>query len=109
MRLRAQASGRDRQLKPIERVWVYMPFMHSEAVADQEECVRLFNAMGEEAAAMPGGEGLAKMLANNSKYAVAHLDVVKQWGRFPHRNAILARDSTPEEAAAMAAGTIASF
>lgn len=43
---------------------------------------------------------------NNCKYAVAHRDVVEQWGRFPHRNALLGREDTPEEAAGIAAGTI---
>lgn len=42
----------------------------------------------------------------NVKYAVSHRDVVEKWGRFPHRNAILSRESTPEEAAGIAAGTI---
>jgi len=42
----------------------------------------------------------------NIKYAISHRDVVQQWGRFPHRNAILGRESTPEEAAGIAAGTI---
>lgn len=40
------------------------------------------------------------------KYAISHQDVVEKWGRFPHRNAILNRESTPEEAAGIAAGTI---
>lgn len=42
----------------------------------------------------------------NIKYAISHRDVVERWGRFPHRNAILSRPSTPEEAAGIAAGTI---
>lgn len=77
----AVASGKDRSLPSVQRNFVYMPFMHSEDLAAQAESVRLFSELG--------GEGL--------KYARHHHDVVKRFGRFPHRNAILGRQSTPEE------------
>ena len=104
-----QADNRASTLTFTQRIWVYMPFMHSEVLADQERCIALFTDMAKDAAALPGGEGMAAMLGNNVKYAVMHRDVVKRWGRFPHRNAIVGRDSTPEEAAGMADGSIASF
>lgn len=78
----AVASGKDRSLPPMQRNFVYMPFMHSEDLAAQAESVRLFSELG-------GGDSL--------KYARHHMDVVQRFGRFPHRNAILGRRSTPEE------------
>lgn len=102
------ASGADRQLLPIQRVFVYMPLMHSEELADQEECVARFEALAQECA--EGGlPNMAEMAQGNVKYAKSHLDVVQRWGRFPHRNAILERPSTEEEAAGIAAGTIAKW
>ena len=67
-----------------ERAFLYMPFMHSEVSADQERCVDLFRALG-------GEESL--------KYAVEHRDIVARFGRFPHRNRVLGRQSTPDEIA----------
>ena len=64
------------------RVFFYMPFQHSEQLADQELCVALFKAMGN---------------AENDKYAVDHRDIVARYGRFPHRNEVLGRTSTAEE------------
>ncbi|KAI7843791.1 hypothetical protein COHA_002689 [Chlorella ohadii] len=98
-------SGADRQLKPIQRVFVLMPLMHSEVLADQNECVDGFTKLGEECEAA-GWSDMGAMCKENIKYAISHRDVVQQWGRFPHRNAILGRESTPEEAAGIAAGTI---
>lgn len=62
--------------------FMYMPLMHSESLADQERAVMLFQALGNE---------------NNLKYAVEHRDVVAKFGRFPHRNRALGRESTPDE------------
>jgi uncharacterized protein (DUF924 family) len=87
-------DGGDRALGPQERSFLYMPFMHSEALADQEECVRLFRALAD--ALM--GDAKAKIELNH-EYAVRHRDVVARFGRFPHRNRILGRASTEEEAA----------
>ncbi|WP_205543939.1 DUF924 family protein [Rubrobacter indicoceani] len=80
----AVAEGHDRALPPFQRVFVYMPYMHSEDVEDQESCVRLFEALGEN-------------YRYNLKFAVQHRDVVARFGRFPHRNDLLGRESTPEE------------
>lgn len=81
------ARGHDRELVRAERSFLYMPYMHAEDLAAQDECVALFRALDEEA----GGDG------SNVKFAIAHRDIVARFGRFPHRNAILGRASTPEE------------
>ncbi len=78
----AVASGKDRSLPPMQRHFIYMPFMHSEDVAAQAQSLALFEQLG-----VPDGV----------KYARHHHDVVVRFGRFPHRNAILGRPSTPEE------------
>ena len=78
----AVAQGFDQQL-PKERVmFLYMPLMHSEHLADQDESVRLFTAVG---------------LVDNAKFAEHHRGIVQRFGRFPHRNAALGRESTPAE------------
>lgn len=64
-----------------------------------------FEALQAECAAA-GLAKMAEMAGQNVAYASAHRDCVQQWGRFPHRNAILGRPSTPEEAAGIAAGSI---
>jgi uncharacterized protein (DUF924 family) len=78
----AIAKGFDQQVPTGMRGFFYLPFEHAEDLADQEDGVRLFEKLGE-------GEGL--------RYAVEHRDVIKRFGRFPHRNAVLGRASTPEE------------
>jgi len=78
----AIASGLDRDLEPDLRYFLYMPFMHAEDPAAQQECIRLFERMGSESGA---------------KYARAHKEIIDRFGRYPHRNAILGRRSTPEE------------
>lgn len=74
----------DDSLSTDERVFLYMPFMHSEVVADQERCVMLFAALGRQ---------------NNLDFARDHRDIVARFGRFPHRNEALGRESTREERA----------
>ena len=74
------------------RLFFYMPFGHSEHLADQQLACALFETIGGE---------------NNIKSALDHRDVVARFGRFPHRNALLGRDSTPEELAFLAAGGFA--
>ncbi|APZ41906.1 DUF924 family protein [Acidihalobacter ferrooxydans] len=83
----AVAAGLDQRLSPERRVFLYMPLMHSEHMADQDESVRLFEASG---------------LQDNAKFARHHREIVRRFGRFPHRNAILGRASTPEEQAYLA-------
>jgi uncharacterized protein (DUF924 family) len=77
----------DRELPPFQRVFVYMPFMHSESVEDQRRSVELFGRLAER----PGAPDL-------TSYAVGHMEIVERFGRFPHRNVILGRETTPEEA-----------
>ena len=87
--VRALAAGFDAQVDPSLRLFFYMPFEHSEDMADQSRAVELFTAMGD---------------AGYLKYAVAHRDVIAQFGRFPHRNRALGRTNTPEEQAWLDAG-----
>jgi uncharacterized protein (DUF924 family) len=87
----AMARGFDRELPPLQRVFLYMPFQHSEALADQDESVRL---TAELARAHPE-------CADFLKYAEAHREVIRRFGRFPHRNAILGRAASLDETAYM--------
>lgn len=84
----ALAEGFDRPLPSAWRLFLYLPLEHSEALGDQETCVRLCEAL----------DGPAEWAA----YARAHRDVIARFGRFPHRNAILGRATTEEEAAFLA-------
>jgi uncharacterized protein (DUF924 family) len=84
--------GADRKLAFDERGFVYMPFMHSEKLADQERCVELFRTFRDEHIG-----DLRERCQYSLGYAERHRDIVRRFGRFPHRNAILERESTPEE------------
>ena len=79
---RAADMGWDAELDVNAKPFLYMPFMHSEVTADQERCVDLFRALG-------GEDGL--------KYAIEHRDIIAAYGRFPHRNRALGRESTQAE------------
>jgi uncharacterized protein (DUF924 family) len=85
--------GADRALAHDQRMFFYMPFMHSESPADQDRCVALFTAWRDELEG-PLREGVEGLI----KYAEQHRVIVARFGRFPHRNAVLGRESTPEEA-----------
>ena len=76
----------DKAMTPDERMFAYLPFEHSESLADQERCLALMQEISlfPETAELP-------------KWAEAHLVIVRRFGRFPHRNAALGRASTPEE------------
>jgi uncharacterized protein (DUF924 family) len=87
------AANQDGAFRAHERTFLYMPFMHSEALEDQNECVRLFRALADS----HSGETKAA-IEYNHEYAVKHRDVVQRFGRFPHRNKILGRATTNEEA-----------
>lgn len=86
--------GEDRELRPIERPFVYLPLEHAEDLEAQHRAVEAFRALRDEApeAARAGYETLLD-------YAERHLVVIERFGRFPHRNAILGRESTTEEEA----------
>jgi len=79
----------ERAMTPVQRKFVYMPFMHSENIEDQERCVRLFEALAAESSAE----------RESLDYAIQHKAVIERFGRFPHRNEILGRHSTDEELA----------
>lgn len=84
--------GADAALDPIERIFFYMPLMHAESLEVQEESVSAFRRLLEEAPAE-----LHEHFDGCAKYAVLHRDIIARFGRFPHRNALLGRDNTPEE------------
>lgn len=78
--------GWDRGLLPVERMFAYLPFQHSESLADQERSYELYQALKN-----------FPETADTERYAIAHRDIIRRFGRFPHRNAALGRASTPEE------------
>ena len=80
----AVARGDDRALTPIERVFLYLPYMHSESRLIQADSVMLYERNG---------------LPDNLDFARRHQAIVERFGRYPHRNALLGRTSTPEELA----------
>lgn len=93
----ALAEGQDASLSVIERVFLYMPLMHSEALPDQEECVRLFRALVEGLPEDVREAPLGRSLEQSLWFADRHLEIVERFGRFPHRNEILGRETTEEE------------
>ncbi len=78
----ALSEGFDQNLSSFQKMFLYLPFEHSENLKDQEKSVELFKALNDE-------EGL--------EYAIQHRDIITRFGRFPHRNSILGRINTPEE------------
>lgn len=87
-------AGLDKQLRPIERVFFYLPLEHAENLEVQQRSVSLFQQL---LAQVPASQ--KDVFAGFLDYAERHAAVIKQFGRFPHRNKILARESTPEELA----------
>ena len=79
---RALARGFDREVPAGDRMFFYLPFEHSENLADQERCCALFRALGD---------------ADLLRWAELHADIIRRFGRFPHRNAVLGRKTTPAE------------
>lgn len=80
----AVAAGADRELEPQQRAFLYMPYMHSESLLIHDEAMRLFSTEG---------------MADNLDFERRHRDIIARFGRYPHRNAILGRDSSDEEVA----------
>ena len=89
---RALERGSDRMVPQLERQFFYLPLMHSEILADQERCLLLARALGDDEV---------------TKYAEIHTDIVRRFGRFPHRNTMLGRATTPDEQAFLDAGGFA--
>jgi uncharacterized protein (DUF924 family) len=79
---RALARGFDQATDETMRPFFYLPFMHSELIADQDRCVQLYAALGD---------------AEQLQYATTHRDIVAKFGRFPHRNRVMGRDTSPAE------------
>ncbi|MDP2416589.1 MAG: DUF924 family protein [Hydrogenophaga sp.] len=90
--LHTLAQGQDTALPTVGRVFLYMPLMHAENLALQDECVARFTQLGQTAP-----PELRDTLAGNLRFAQQHRDIVAQHGRFPYRNAALGRETTPEE------------
>lgn len=78
----AISNGDDKTLDPVQRVFLYMPFMHSESVAMHLLAVELYRAVG---------------IQENLDFEIKHQQIIERFGRYPHRNAILGRESTEEE------------
>ena len=88
----AIVRGFDSQVPKELRNFFYLPFEHSEDLADQERCIAFNKAAGD---------------AENLKWAEIHADIIRRFGRFPHRNAVLGRSTTPEEQAFLDSGGFA--
>jgi uncharacterized protein (DUF924 family) len=87
-------AGLDVALPPSQRIFLYLPFEHSEDCTDQALAVHLTSALGNE---------------QWTRYALAHQRIIERFGRFPHRNAALGRESTPEELSFLRDDPMASF
>ena len=85
---RAQATGHSDAIEPEQRLFLHLPFCHSEDLADQDVSVQLSTPLG----------GLAL------EHAEGHREIIRRFGRFPHRNAVLGRETTAQEAAFLAEG-----
>lgn len=86
-------TGADKALMPAYRFFIYVPFEHSEAIAHQDRCVELMKDLVETSPDLDDG------LKGGLDYAIRHREVIDRFGRFPHRNEILGRQSTPAEIA----------
>lgn len=91
---RAIAARRDAQITDVMRQFFYLPFMHAEDLAAQERCIALFEPLGAD-------------YAENLKFAHLHRDIIARFGRYPHRNSVLGRKTSPQEQAFLDAGGFA--
>ena len=87
-------KGFDRDLHPTHRTFFYLPLMHSESPEIQSLSVEKYSALENEYAPHPE---IRETLACSTDFAGRHSDIIKRFGRYPHRNAALGRESTPEE------------
>jgi uncharacterized protein (DUF924 family) len=87
-------AGEDMALKPVERIFLYLPLEHSESASDQRRSLEKYAALAE--AAPPGTEAI---LASTLDYAKRHAAIIRRFGRYPHRNAALGRLTTSAERA----------
>jgi len=79
-------AGGDSSLRPYERLFLYLPFEHAEDVAAQQRSIELYTRLERETP-----------LTNQLEWAEKHAQIIRRFGRYPHRNAVLGRASTPEE------------
>jgi uncharacterized protein (DUF924 family) len=98
--LTGSAGGLDRELPTLQRLFFYMPMQHAEALATQEQAVEQFEALARDAEA----PYLRKALNGAVEFARLHRDIIARFGRFPHRNSVLGRDSTEPERKFLADG-----
>jgi uncharacterized protein (DUF924 family) len=87
----------DRQLRPIERVFFYLPLEHGEYIEHQDLSVKCFSELLSSAPADQRG-----IFEEYLSYAIRHREIIQRFGRFPHRNKVLGRESTPDELAFLA-------
>jgi uncharacterized protein (DUF924 family) len=92
--LRGIERGFDTRMPPLHRYFFYMPMMHAEDRTVQRQSVEKFDALARET-----GTGFDGMLGGAADYARRHRDIVERFGRFPHRNNLLERTTTADEAA----------
>lgn len=96
--LAAVQTGQDRSLLPVQRAFLYMPLQHVEDLEAQEAGVSLYRKLAAENPAHPVFD------TSFAAFATLHRDIIARFGRFPHRNAVLGRENTPEEAEYLAEG-----
>ena len=94
------ATGLDRELSAMQSVFFYMPLQHAESIELQEESVRRFEALTQREQAAP----IRDAFVGFADYARLHRDIIAEFGRFPHRNAVLGRTSSPAERDFLASG-----
>src|SRR3989304_7449671 len=92
--LRGIEKGFDKRLHPVERLFLYMPLEHSEDLEIQKKSVEYFSMLEETFTSTPS---LVSIISEFKNYAEKHYVIIERFGRFPHRNEILGRKSTPEE------------
>jgi uncharacterized protein (DUF924 family) len=97
--LSGMQSAADAALNPVERIFFYMPLQHSELLEVQEESVAAYKRLANEAP-----ETIRDVFRGCVGFAERHREVIRRFGRFPHRNALLGRPSTPDEQAYMREG-----
>jgi len=90
----AMLKGFDKQLIAVKRTFIYMPLMHSEDIDIQIKSVECFSELEKE---YIRNDETADIVKINKKYAIMHYEIIKRFGRYPHRNMVLGRESTAEE------------
>jgi len=90
--LEGLAIGHDKLLRPVERTFYYIPLEHSEDLAMQEKGMKLFSELADQVTA-----SIEFPIRNSLDWMQQHKSIIERFGRFPHRNAILGRQSTKEE------------